>query len=254
MRPERRRSSRAGRRALRADLAHRTADVEWGCHIPASDGGPVLPLPSGETQHRIGEPRCGCLPELHKLGLLQSEVFLCLLLSPLYFWKFFKALETGNVGKGGRHHVTLPLGTSSCRRCAVLLSSILFAFSPVGGSVVTVCGLATQVSLTFPSSPPCQRTHLSVSFATSGASPAPCAALGLRPEAGCSSATARKGRGLAVVQNLCPRGRVAPVALEATPLRPDAGCSLFWRLSRPERLCWNRHKTWPGAHVRSLWV
>lgn len=61
------------------------------------------------------------------------------------------------------------------------------------------------VPLTFPSSPPCQRTHLSVSFATSGASPAPCAALGLRPEAGCSSATARKGRRLAVVQNLCPR-------------------------------------------------
>lgn len=253
MRPERRRSSRAGRRALRADLAHRTADVEWGCHIPASDGGPVLPLHSGETQHRIGEPSCGCLPELHKLGLLQGEVFLCLLLSPLYFWKFFKALETGNVGKGGRHHVTLPLGTSSCRRCAVLLSSVLFAFSPVGGSVVTVCGLATQSPS--PSRPPPRAREPTCPCPSPPQGRARPLVQPLASDRRLVAPAPRPGRaGDSLLSRTSVLGRVALVALEATPLRPDAGCSLFWRLSRPERLCWNRHKTWPGAHVRSLWV
>lgn len=67
-------------------------------------------------------------------------------------------------------------------------------------------GLAVP-HLTFPSSPQCQRTHLPVSFTSSGVRPATCPALGLRPEAGHSSATAGKGRGLAAVQNLHPRGR-----------------------------------------------
>lgn len=64
---------------------------------------------------------------------------------------------------------------------------------------------------------------------------------------------AREGRGQAAVQNLCPLGRVALVgALEATRRCLDAGCSLFGRLGRPERQCWNRNETWAWGLCEEL--